>query len=214
MFTGIIEAPGKIVSIKKEKGNSTFIVESSFANELKEGQSVAHNGVCLTVTSPPTSLLKKERGIYSVTAIKETLSRTNLGKLKVGDEINLERPLKVGDRVDGHFVQGHVDTTAKVKSIKKEKGSWLFQFKIQNSKFKSLIIDKGSICINGVSLTVVAVNHPPSTIQHKPLSFSVAIIPHTFSHTNFKSLKVGNEVNIEFDILAKHIHKTFSSLHY
>ena len=225
MFTGIIEALGKIISLKKEKGNISFTIESSFSNELKEGQSIAHNGVCLTVTSPPSPLprergARSEAGIYSVTAVKETLSKTNLGKLKVGDEINLERSLKVGDRLDGHFVQGHVDCTAKVKSIKKEKGSWIFNFKIkiksqkhalseaEGSKVKSLIIEKGSICINGVSLTVV---NSKLRTPNSELLFSVAIIPHTFRHTNFSSMKKGDEVNIEFDILGKHINKIISN---
>ena len=221
MFTGIIEALGKVISVKKEKGNVSFTIESDFTNELKEGQSVAHNGVCLTIEG----IVRRGRrgeGRYKVTAIKETLSKTNLGKLKAGDQVNLERSLKVGDRLDGHFVQGHVDTTAKVKTIKKEKGSWLFKFQVSSRwlsglkshpdgyRDSSLIITKGSICINGVSLTVVAVE--PATRNKKPVTeFSVAIIPHTFSHTNFSFLKKGDIVNIEFDILGKHIQKIISS---
>jgi riboflavin synthase len=195
MFTGIIEAVGKIVAIKREKGNITFTIQCKFAQELKKGQSVAHNGVCLTVENISDSC-------YMVTAVKETLSKTNLGKLHKEDIINLERSLKVGDRLDGHFVQGHVDTTAKVFSIKKEKGSWLFQFKVSSpkSKVQKLIIEKGSICVNGVSLTVV---------EAKNKCFSVTIIPHTYYNTNFSLLKKGDEVNIEFDILGKYLQKLF-----
>jgi riboflavin synthase len=203
MFTGIIETIGKVISLKKAKTNLKIGIESSFAKELKIGQSIAHNGVCLTVES-------KDKKQYSVTAVKETLGKTNLGLLKKGSLVNLERSLKIGDRLDGHFVQGHVDRTATCKEIKKEKGSWVFEFKIQGSKFKvqNLIIEKGSICINGVSLTVV--DHQPSTIKHQPF-FSVAIIPHTFKHTNFSALKKGDVVNIEFDVLGKHIQKIISS---
>ena len=204
MFTGIVEATGKIISLTKKKSNLELTIECSFTKELKIGQSVSHNGVCLTVEKINSS--KKN---YVVTAIKETLSKTNLGKLKLGDKVNLERSLRVGDRLDGHFVQGHVDCTAEVKSIKKEKGSYLFQFKIQNSKFKNLIIEKGSICINGVSLTVV--NLSPNGGDREGVIFSVAIIPHTFTHTNFSSLKIGSKVNIEFDILGKHIQKIISN---
>ena len=206
MFTGIIESTGKIVSLKKKKSNLELEIETSFVKELKIGQSVSHNGVCLTVEKVSPS--KKN---YLVTAIKETLSKTNLGKLKVGDEINLERSLKVGDRLDGHFVQGHVDTKAKIKSITSKNGSWVFAFQIRNlkSQTSNLIIEKGSICINGVSLTVAAVESVTSNL--KLLTFSVAIIPHTFAHTNFNSLKVGSEVNIEFDILGKHIQKIISN---
>jgi len=198
MFTGIIETTGKVISLTKKKNNLEIRIECSFAKELKEGQSIAHNGVCLTVET-----ISKNN--YTVTAIKETLLKTNLGKLKVGDAINLERSLKVGDRIDGHFVQGHVDCTAEVKSIKKEKGSWIFNFQVasRQSPVASLIIEKGSICINGVSLTLVDVSN------HQPF-FSVAIIPLTFSHTNFSSLKKGSVVNIEFDILGKHINKILS----
>jgi len=199
MFTGIIETTGKVISIEKDKSNLRFGIEVSFIKELKIGQSVAHNGVCLTVEK-----IYPAKKIYIVTAVKETLTKSNLGVLKNGSIVNLERSLKVGDRLDGHFVQGHVDCTAEVKSIIKEKGSWIFEFRIQNSEFRiqNLIIEKGSICINGVSLTVVG---------EEQNIFSVAIIPHTFKHTNFSSLKKGNKVNIEFDILGKHIHKILSS---
>lgn len=199
MFTGIIETTGKVISIEKDKSNLKFGIEVSFIKELKEGQSVAHNGVCLTIEN-----IFSSQNNYTVTAVKETLDKSNLGLLKKGSIVNLERSLKVGDRLDGHFVQGHVDCTAEVNAIKKEKGSWLFEFKVksQKSKVNNLIIEKGSICVNGVSLTVVEINQ---TI------FSVAIIPHTFIHTNFSSLKKRDPVNIEFDILGKHINKILSA---
>ena len=200
MFTGIIESLGKIIFIKKEKQNLVFGIQSAFANKLKSGQSVAHNGACLTVERLIPIPSPKEKGVksYLVTAVKETLSKTNLGLLKKGDAVNLERSLKVGSRLDGHFVQGHVDCTAKVKSIKKEKGSWIFEFRNQKPETRNqkLIIEKGSICVNGVSLTVVEV---------KKNIFSVTIIPHTFSHTNFSTMKKGDKVNIEFDVLGKYI---------
>ena len=215
MFTGIIETTGKVIALKKNKSNLEIWIETSIARELKIGQSIAHNGVCLTVTSPPAPLLK-ERGakhshIYYVTAVKETLDKSNLGLLKKGSRINLERSLKIGDRLDGHFVQGHVDCTAKVISIKEEKGSWSFMFKVKSSRTKvqNLIIEKGSICINGVSLTVVDASSNEKDLEG--VSFSVAIIPHTFKHTNFSSIKRGDTVNIEFDILGKHIEKILSS---
>lgn len=195
MFTGIIESLGKVTSVKKGGGNITLMLQCEFAGELKKGQSVAHNGVCLTVENI-------SGGRYTVTAVKETLSKTNLGRLRQGDKVNLERALKMGGRLDGHFVQGHVDAVAKVSFIKKEKGSWLFQFSIREAKFKSLLIDKGSVCVNGVSLTVVDARAP---------YFTVAIIPHTYHHTNFSSLKKGDEVNIEFDILGKYVQKIISS---
>lgn len=195
MFTGIIETTGKVISLEKEKSNLQIGMATSIAKELKIGQSVAHNGVCLTIEK-----IFPSKKIYFVTSVQETLDKTNLGSLKKGSVVNLERSLKIGDRLDGHFVQGHVDCTAEVTAIKKENGSWLFEFKVksQKSKAKSLIIEKGSICVNGVSLTVVEV---------KRTIFSVAIIPHTFQRTNFSSLKKGDAVNIEFDILGKHINK-------
>jgi riboflavin synthase len=153
VFTGIIEALGEVISLRKEGSNLRITLRTPFASELKEGQSVAHNGVCLTVEK-----IEASKKTYTITAVKETLAKTNFRKIKAGDKINLERSLKVGDRLDGHFVQGHVDTTAKVKSIKKEKGSWLFSFEVKSqkqavseaelSKVKSLILEKGSICVN------------------------------------------------------------------
>ena len=198
MFTGIVETTGKILSLIREKENLCFSVSAPFANELQKGQSVAHNGVCLTVEKISPS--KKN---YTVRAVKETLSRTNFGLLKKGSIVNLERSLKIGDRLDGHFVQGHVDTTATCIDIAKQKGSWILMFKVQSSKLKvqNLIIEKGSICINGISLTIVQANQNV---------FSVAVIPHTFKRTNFSSLKKGDTVNIEFDMLGKYIREILS----
>ena len=198
MFTGIIETTGKIISLKKDKANLEIGIESSIAKELKIGQSIAHNGVCLTVEK-----ISSAKKLYLVTAVKETLDKSNLGLLKKGDVVNLERSLKVGGRLDGHFVQGHVDCTATCSDIQKQNGSFIFKFEIQNSKSgnQNLLIDKGSICINGVSLTLIEVNKN---------IFSVAIIPHTFKHTNFSTMKKGDSVNIEFDVLGKYIQKIIS----
>jgi len=214
MFTGIIETTGKVISLRKEKANLEIGIESSIAKELKVGQSVAHNGVCLTVERLIPSPSPKEKGAkaYIVTAIKETLDKSNIGSFKKGSIVNLERSLQIGDRLDGHFVQGHVDTTAVCSEIKKQNGSWIFKFETTSHKSQvtSLVIEKGSICINGVSLTVVNVaSHQPSTINHQPF-FSVAIIPHTFKHTNFSVLQKGDMVNIEFDVLGKYIQNIIS----
>ena len=190
MFTGIIEDLGTVTHLKREGGNLHITIKSNIGQELKVDQSVAHNGVCLTVTSVIN-------GEYTITAIRETLSKSNLSSLKIGDKINLERAMKLGDRLDGHIVQGHVDQIGICKSILKEKGSWVFRFeydKIPNN----ITIEKGSITVNGVSLTVV---------DSKTNTFSVAIIPYTFEHTNFKSIKVGDIVNLEFDVLGKYIQK-------
>lgn len=187
MFTGIIELMGKVRSVSKKGTNLTFYIEADFLSEIKIDQSIAHNGVCLTVD-----------GIfddhYTVTAIKETLDKTNLGNLKEGDLINLERCLKVGDRLDGHIVQGHVDSTAKLKDIVTHNGSWEFYFEYTPGEF--ITVTKGSICVNGVSLTVV---------NSSAGKFSVAIIPYTFKHTNFGRLQKGDLVNLEFDIVGKYI---------
>lgn len=187
MFTGIIETVGKIKSVTANGSNITYTIESSFLPELKIDQSISHNGVCLTVDGIGTDF-------YSVTAIKETLDKTNLGTIKAGDSINLERGLKLGDRVDGHLVQGHVDCTAKIIDIQNHHGSWGFYFEYEQKDF--LVVEKGSICINGVSLTVV---------HSEPGKFSVAIIPYTFDHTNFKELKCGCSVNLEFDMVGKYV---------
>jgi riboflavin synthase len=192
MFTGIIEDLGTVTDLKREQDNLIIAIKSKIGPELKIDQSVAHNGVCLTVTNI--------KGLeYTITAIKETLSKTNLGALKTGDEINLERAMKLGDRLDGHIVQGHVDQVGICKSIIKENGSWVFNFEYDGTT-KNMTIEKGSITINGVSLTVV-----DSGIN----AFSVAIIPYTYEHTNFKSIKAGDSVNLEFDVLGKYIQKLY-----
>ena len=187
MFTGIVEAQGRLLGRKEEKGNLHLEISSPFISELKIDQSVAHNGVCLTV-------VELHENFYVVTAIAETLQKTNLGDLKIGAEINLERCLKIGDRLDGHMVQGHVDTTAICENVKEENGSHLFYFKFDREQ--GLTVKKGSICVNGVSLTVVDTNAG---------EFSVAIIPYTFDHTNFNSIKKGDRVNLEFDIVGKYV---------
>ncbi len=188
MFCGIIEAKGKIISIKKEASNIHFEIATSFVSELKIDQSIAHNGVCLTVTALNDTT-------YFVTAIDETLQKTNLGTLKVGDEVNLERCLPFNGRIDGHLVQGHVDQTATCKNIEDQNGSWFFTFEYDNN-YGNVTVEKGSVCVNGVSLTVV------NSLQGK---FSVAIIPYTYQHTNFQKLKVGDKVNLEFDIIGKYV---------
>jgi len=188
MFTGIIEDLGIIKNLEVEGENLHITVQTSITSELKIDQSVAHNGVCLTVIS-----IDKDN--YIVTAIKETLDKTNLGKLKSGDFVNVERAMKLGDRLDGHIVQGHVDQTAKCISIKEEDGSWVFTFKYDKA-LNNITIEKGSITVNGVSLTVV---------NSKIDEFSVAIIPYTYKHTTFNKLKVGDTVNLEFDVIGKYV---------
>lgn len=194
MFTGIIEDLGTVTDLKREKDNLHITIKSNIGNELKVDQSVAHNGVCLTVTN----IIGDK---YTITAIKETLNKSNLRALKIGDEINLERAMKLGDRLDGHIVQGHVDQVGYCKSVKEENGSWVYKFEYDNTN-NNLTIEKGSITVNGVSLTVV-----DSEIN----SFSVAIIPYTFENTNFKSIKVGDMINLEFDVLGKYIQKLYGS---
>jgi len=189
MFTGIIETLGNVRNLKKDSGNIELEISCSFLPELVLGQSIAHNGVCLTVTN----LLDD---YYTVTAIDETLNKTNLGELSVGDCINVERCMPANGRFDGHIVQGHVDCIGICKSVLEENGSWKFEFVYDDKK--QITIPKGSICINGVSLTLV-----DSTDD----SFSVAIIPYTFEHTNFKNIKVGSSVNLEFDVIGKYIQK-------
>lgn len=188
MFTGIIETLGTITSLQKEGENIHVTVQSSITNELKIDQSVAHNGVCLTVVSI-------EDDNYTVTAIKETIEKTNLGEWNVGDMVNLERAMKLGDRLDGHIVQGHVDQTAICKNIEEANGSWYFTFEYDKS-LNNITIEKGSITINGTSLTVV---------NSKLNEFSVAIIPYTYEHTNFNSFKIGTKVNLEFDVIGKYV---------
>lgn len=188
MFTGIIEQLGSIQKIEREQSNIHFHVKADFTNELKIDQSVAHNGVCLTVVSI-------DNDTYIVTAIDETLERTNLGKLRVGDLVNLERCTKIGERLDGHIVQGHVDTTGICTKIEDQNGSWKYHFSYNSS---DITVEKGSITINGVSLTVV---------DSAPNVFSVCIIPFTYEHTNFHTFKVGDSVNLEFDIIGKYVSK-------
>ena len=192
MFTGIIEAFAKVYNIKKEEDNIHITFQSSISSELKVDQSIAHNGVCLTVVSC-------DEKFYTVTAIKETLDKTNLGQLKVGDLVNIERAMKFGDRLDGHIVQGHVDQTAKCISINTLDGSWNYTFKY-NKNSNNITIEKGSITVNGVSLTVV---------NSKENEFSVAIIPYTYENTNFKIIEVGQTVNLEFDMIGKYITKLY-----
>lgn len=192
MFTGIIESIGKITSIVKDKSNIHLTIKSDISSQLKIDQSVAHNGVCLTVVA-----VDKNKNSYTVTAIDETLEKTNLKLLTVADTINLERAMKLGDRLDGHIVQGHVDQTGKCINLKNENGSWLFTFEYDNST-NNITIEKGSITINGVSLTVV------NSLNNQ---FSVAIIPYTYNHTNFNSLKLNDIVNLEFDVIGKYVAK-------
>jgi riboflavin synthase len=190
MFSGIVETLGEIVHLKKEQNNLHLFVRSNFTHELKIDQSIAHNGACLTVVE-----IKEDQ--YCVTAIDETLKKTNLGHLKTGDKVNLERCMKLGDRLDGHIVQGHVDQTAICRSVEENNGSWIFSFEYDASQ-NNITVEKGSVCVNGVSLTVV---------NSKDNTFSVCIIPYTFEHTTFKYIKPGTVVNLEFDILGKYISK-------
>ena len=189
MFTGIIENLSEIKEIVEEGDNLSISFYSNITDELKIDQSVSHNGICLTV-------VKIENNIYNVTAIKETILKSSIKNWKVGDLINIERAMKVGDRLDGHMVQGHVDQTAICKKILEENGSWYFDFEYDKSD--NLTIEKGSIAINGVSLTVVSSNQN---------TFSVAIIPYTYNHTNFKNISIGDLVNLEFDMIGKYISK-------
>ena len=189
MFTGIIEDIATVVKLKKDKENLNITCSSNITNELKIDQSLSHNGICLTVVAI-------ENNNYIVTAVKETLQKTNLSNLKINDKINLERSLKLSDRLDGHIVQGHVDHTASCKSITEQEGSYLVVFEFE--KNQNIIVNKGSICVNGVSLTV---------IEARDNTFSVAIIPYTWTHTNFKYFKKGTIVNIEHDVIGKYLQK-------
>jgi riboflavin synthase len=193
MFTGIVEEIGTVTKIVREAGNIHFTIQAQMTPDLKIDQSVAHNGVCLTV-------IAINNGEYTVTAIKETIEKTNLADWKVGDLLNLERAMKLGDRLDGHIVQGHVDQTGICKSIEEANGSWYFTFEY-NSNFNNITIEKGSITINGVSLTVV---------NSKEKEFSVAIIPYTFEHTNFKNIQIGTTINLEFDVVGKYVARLYS----
>lgn len=188
MFTGIVEAIGKVKSITVDGSNKIICVEAPFANELKIDQSISHNGACLTVTK----LLSDS---YEVVCIDETLKRSNLGALSEGDLVNLERSIAAGARMDGHFVLGHVDQTAKCLSVLDAIGSWLMGFQYDDAS-GNITVEKGSVCVNGVSLTV---------IDSRKGYFSVAIIPYTYEHTNFKNLMPGSVVNVEFDVIGKYV---------
>ena len=188
MFTGIIETIGNVQEVVHHVSNMDFWIKSDVSEELQIDQSVAHNGVCLTV-------VELKDGMHRVTAVAETLVKSNLGKLKAGDRVNIERALKVGDRLDGHFVQGHVDTTGECISKEGDVGGWLFRFRFPD-QFAQLVIEKGSVCINGVSLTVFNVGID---------EFTVTIIPYTYTHTTFNTLEEGDTVNLEFDVLGKYL---------
>jgi len=198
MFSGIIEEAAEVVALKKDQENLHITMKCSFTDALKIDQSVAHNGVCLTV-------VEKSGDAYTVTAIKETLDRTNLGKLEVGSKVNLERSMLMNGRLDGHIVQGHVDQTAVCTSVEEADGSWYFTFEYvfsqEMAKRGYMTVDKGSVTVNGVSLTVC---NPTNN------SFQVAIIPYTFEHTNFHQIRPGTIVNIEFDIIGKYVSRMMS----
>jgi len=189
MFSGIVEEAAPVVKLEKEKDNLHITMKCSFVDELKIDQSISHNGVCLTVTC-------KDEETYTVTAIKETLEKTNLGLLKKGDKVNLERSMRLDGRLDGHMVQGHVDQTAKCRGVREAGGSWYYSFEYEPAQDDYITVEKGSISVNGVSLTVV---------NSGPKSFDVAIIPFTWQVTNFHEIRQGTIVNLEFDILGKYI---------
>lgn len=194
MFTGIIEDLAVVEEITKSQDNINIKIKSKLTSELKIDQSVSHNGVCLTVVDI-------ENDSYTVTAIKETLDKSNIGTLNVGDYVNLERAMKLGDRLDGHIVQGHVDQIATCRSVKEANGSWVFSFDYDPS-LNNVTIEKGSITINGVSLTVV---------DSEKNGFSVAIIPYTYEHTTFNQLQKGSVVNLEFDVVGKYIKRLYEA---
>lgn len=189
MFTGIIETIGIVKKTERQDSNMNIWIESDFTDELKIDQSISHNGVCLTVT-------EISGGQYCVTAIDETLKRSNLGELKENSRVNLERCMRLNERLDGHIVQGHVDQTAILKSVTDQDGSSLFLFEYDEKSTGNVTVEKGSVCVNGISLTVV---------DSAPGEFSVAIIPYTLEHTNLKDLKPGDRVNLEFDIIGKYV---------
>jgi riboflavin synthase len=194
MFTGIIETLGTLQEIKKDKDNIHLTIDSLITDELQIDQSVAHNGICLTVVAINDSS-------YTVTAIGETIKKTNISYWKTGDQINLERAMKLGDRLDGHIVQGHVDQIGTCIAADEANGSWHYTFEYDES-LHNITIEKGSITVNGVSLTVV---------NSKKNEFSVAIIPYTFEHTNFKNFKVGTKVNLEFDVIGKYVSRLYNN---
>ena len=189
MFSGIVEETGKVVRLEQEQENLHITLACSFAHELKTDQSIAHNGVCLTV-------VKQEGDTYTVTAIRETLEKSNLGLLKVGDEVNLERSMKMDSFLDGHLVQGHVDQTAVCTEVTEAEGSWYYTFAYTPAREDYITVEKGSIAVNGVSLTVVNARED---------SFQVAIIPYTYEITNFHNIRKGSVVNLEFDVIGKYI---------
>ena len=188
MFTGIIKSIGVVVETKDEGTNRHFKIQSPITHALNIDESISHNGTCLTIVNT-------EKDTYIVTAIEETLQRTNIGDLKAGDKVNLERAMMANARLDGHIVQGHVDTTALCQSVEDKDGSWVYRFQYAKDK-RYILVDKGSICVNGVSLTVI---NPDND------SFSVAIIPYTYEHTQFHAIRVGDRVNLEFDIIGKYV---------
>jgi len=190
MFSGIVEEPAKVVALEREKENLHITLTCSFVKDLKIDQSISHNGVCLTV-------VRKDENTYTVTAIKETLEKSNLGLLKLGDKVNVERSMKIDSLLDGHMVQGHVDQTAVCTDVSEADGSWYYTFEYDPSR-GNITVEKGSIAVNGVSLTVV---------NSRNNSFQVAIIPYTYEHTNFHEIKKGTVVNLEFDIVGKYITK-------
>ena len=192
MFTGIIESIGIISDIKKDQGNVHLTIQTNITNELKIDQSVAHNGVCLTVVE----IFDNK---HVVTAVQETINKTTLGLWKIGDKVNIERAMKLGDRLDGHIVQGHVDQTAVCTSIQEKSGSWEFTFEYDTA-LNNITIEKGSITVNGTSLTVV---------NSAKNSFSVAIIPYTYEHTIFHTFEIGTKVNLEFDVVGKYIARMY-----
>jgi len=190
MFTGIIETTGKVTALQNQGSNLHITIQSSISEQLSIDQSVSHNGVCLTV-------VKTEKDTHTVTAIHETLLKSNLGAVKINNTINLERCLKIGDRLDGHMVQGHVDTTAQLQNVEEVNGSYILVFRY-NPTFKNLIVEKGSICLNGISLTLINVTNE---------TFSVAIIPYTWLNTNLNTVQIGDLLNIEFDIIGKYVNR-------
>ena len=198
MFSGIVEGMGTVVAIEKDQENVHLTINCPFTSELKVDQSVSHNGICLTV-------VRKDEQNYTVTAIKETLLKTNLGLLKAGDKVNLERSMMLNGRLDGHIVQGHVDQTAVCEKVEEADGSWYFTFRYDFNREKALegymTVEKGSVTVNGTSLTVV---------NSKADSFQVAIIPYTFEYTNFHTFKPGTVVNLEFDIIGKYLSRLAS----
>lgn len=200
MFSGIVEEAGQVIAIKKDQQNVHFMLTCSFVDDLKIDQSLSHNGVCLTVVK-----IDRQAKTYMVTAIKETLLKTNLGKLVAGSRVNLERSMMMNGRLDGHIVQGHVDQTATCTGVEEADGSWYFTFQYPYDKEKALqgymTVEKGSVTVNGVSLTVV---------NSKDNSFQVAIIPYTYQETNFHTFEVGTTVNLEFDIIGKYLSKLMS----